>query len=88
MCQRKFRPIKYMRRYSYGKFGTFILGHPGYRPIYGMFRRAIKLIIELFNCFKTLHTAPETSYHGVTPVCKMTYVACSHGLELLSDIPQ
>jgi len=23
MCQRKFRPIKYMRRYSYAKFGTF-----------------------------------------------------------------
>jgi len=23
MCQRKFRPIKYTRRYSYAKFGTF-----------------------------------------------------------------
>jgi len=23
MCERKFRPIKYTRRYSYAKFGTF-----------------------------------------------------------------
>ena len=29
MCQRKFRPIKYMRRYSYTKFGTFFSGPPG-----------------------------------------------------------
>jgi len=28
MCQRKFRPIKYTRRYSYEKFGTFF-GPPG-----------------------------------------------------------
>jgi len=28
MCQRKFRPMKYTRNYSYANFGTFILGHP------------------------------------------------------------
>jgi len=28
MCQRKFRPIKYTRRYSYAKFDTFF-GPPG-----------------------------------------------------------
>jgi len=34
MCRRKFRPIKYTRRYSYAKFGTF-LGQPGiYMYIY------------------------------------------------------
>jgi len=28
MCQRKFRSMKYTRRYSYTKFGTFFMGHP------------------------------------------------------------
>ena len=28
MCQRKFHPINYTRRYSYAKFGTFFSGHP------------------------------------------------------------
>ena len=35
MCQRKFRPIKYTRRYSYAKFGTFF--------------RATRYILFIFN---------------------------------------
>jgi len=35
MCQRKFRPVKYTRHYSYANFGTFILGHPVYIEVPG-----------------------------------------------------
>jgi len=47
MCRRKFRPIKYMRRYSYAKFGTFFLGH----PVLTLITKPTKLFLARANVF-------------------------------------
>jgi len=48
MCRRKFRPIKYSRRYSYAKFGTFFSGHP-------VFQLSVVFLCETLRAHFAVH---------------------------------
>jgi len=87
MCQRKFRPIKYTRRQSYAKFGTFLLGHQVFFDKSGRHRRsrcphaAVLHVINVHSDVGVVVGGPHCSVrchfdHATTEQCDGRAVDC------------